>query len=199
MPWPKGRPHSPEHQQKLSEAMKKRHFSSEHRARISSTKKGILHTTISLRFWSYVHVTATCWDWTGEISNTGYGRIRIDGKNKSVHRVAWELLFGPIPEGMNVLHRCDNRRCVRADHLWLGTGTDNMQDCSAKGRLNTTIRYGESVHTAKLRNRDIPHIKQLRTSGMPVRQIASLYGVDRTTIYSVLNGQTWNLEAEKDV
>lgn len=86
---------------------------------------------IAPRFWSKVHITDGCWLWTGALRN-GYGRFG-SRPFKYAHRVSWELANGPTGD-LKVLHRCDNPRCVRPDHLFLGTQLDNMRDRSAKGR-----------------------------------------------------------------
>ena len=74
-----------------------------------------------------------CWLWEGYIRN-GYGRLR----QKSVHRLAWEEVNGPIPPGLSVLHHCDVRLCCNPDHLFVGTNADNNRDMSAKGRNGQT-------------------------------------------------------------
>lgn len=86
------------------------------------------------RFWAHVAQSEGCWEWQASVFRTGYGQFRDGGRSMRAHRVAWELVNGPIPEGLHVCHRCDNRKCVRPDHLFLGTRSDNMQDMSAKGR-----------------------------------------------------------------
>ncbi|KKN92372.1 hypothetical protein LCGC14_0208630 [marine sediment metagenome] len=75
-----------------------------------------------------------CWLWQGATYLDGYGKINVKGKTKSVHRVAWKLANGPIPEGMCVCHHCDTPSCVNLKHLFLGTTTDNMRDMVSKGR-----------------------------------------------------------------
>lgn len=76
---------------------------------------------------------AGCWEWRKHTDR--YGIIRVAGKSKKAHRVSWEAFNGPIPDGLNVLHKCDNTRCINPDHLFLGTQADNVADCKAKGRL----------------------------------------------------------------
>ena len=76
-----------------------------------------------------------CWEWTGARQTGGYGVLGV-GSSKLVraHRFAWELHYGEVPEGLSVLHRCDNPCCVNTEHLFLGTQADNMHDMRAKGR-----------------------------------------------------------------
>jgi hypothetical protein len=70
----------------------------------------------------------TCENWAGTLDSEGYGRITRNGRGLRAHRVAWETEYGPIPDGLMVLHHCDNRRCVRLDHLYLRTQIQNMRD-----------------------------------------------------------------------
>lgn len=89
------------------------------------------------RFWSKVekHEANECWLWTGGARiATGYGRFYAFGEQILAHRFAWELAHGQVPDGLFVLHRCDNPPCVNVDHLWLGTKGDNNRDTAAKGR-----------------------------------------------------------------
>lgn len=75
-----------------------------------------------------------CWEWQRARNHRGYGLMYYEGRLQPAHRVAWQLYFGPIPEGMQVLHRCDNPPCVRLLHLRLGTISDNARDRVQKGR-----------------------------------------------------------------
>lgn len=88
------------------------------------------------RFWTKVlPVDSGCWEWQGHRLPKGYGHFRgLTAKNVKAHRFAYELLVGPIPDGLRVLHRCDNPPCVNPVHLFLGTDKDNSDDKIAKGR-----------------------------------------------------------------
>jgi hypothetical protein len=92
-------------------------------------------TTLTDRFWAKVSQSEDgCWEWTASIATSGYGQIRAAGKPRYAHRVSWELHNGEIPDGRWVLHTCDNRRCVRPDHLYLGSAKDNAADTHQRGR-----------------------------------------------------------------
>lgn len=90
------------------------------------------------RFWSKVDRTGTgCWLWLASLTGAGYGQFWLNGRREGAHRVAWELTYGPIPDGLLVCHDCpdgDNPRCVNPAHLFLGTTKDNADDMVAKGR-----------------------------------------------------------------
>jgi hypothetical protein len=89
------------------------------------------------RFWSKVEKTEICWNWMGALCSSGYGNfITSDRRWSGAHRLSWEWANGPIPAGLCVLHRCDNRKCVRPEHLFLGSEGDNTNDMVAKGRAN---------------------------------------------------------------
>jgi HNH endonuclease len=86
------------------------------------------------RFWGRVDKSGECWEWTGSLGSHGYGEFGVAGDRVLAHRYSYELASGPIPDGLYVCHHCDNRRCVRPDHLFLGTARDNALDMVRKGR-----------------------------------------------------------------
>jgi len=89
------------------------------------------------RFWSKVKPQKGCWLWLGKKNALGYG---ILDPNIRAHRIAWELMRGPIPNGLCVLHCCDNPGCMNPDHLFLGSQLDNIDDMVSKGRQRPTLR-----------------------------------------------------------
>lgn len=93
--------------------------------------------------------TDTCWEWDGRFDGVGYGTIQksYNSPNLGAHRASWLLHNGDIPDGMHVCHHCDNRKCVRPDHLFLGTAKDNLQDASRKGRLSVPGKSWERNKT----------------------------------------------------
>lgn len=86
-------------------------------------------------FWARVNRGDGCWLWTGAATEDGYGQVGLNGITRRCTRVAWWLTHGEWPdESLNVCHTCDNPQCVRPDHLFLGTDSDNMRDAIVKGR-----------------------------------------------------------------
>lgn len=131
-----------------------------------------------------------CWCWTGARVRGRYGHFSSspDGRRRLVysHRWSWEYYFGPIPEGIDVLHKCDNPPCVNPRHLFVGTHAENMADMARKGRANPP--KGEKNIRAELNDEKVRFI---RSSNLSVRELARLYGVGPTCIHHARTGRTW--------
>lgn len=175
------------------------------RACVAQARRTQSPLRVSERLWSRVAKTGPrpedCWEWTGPTMKNGYGQISIrhatGATTKYVHRVAWELEHGPIPEGLFVCHACDNRRCVRPSHLFLGTPSDNQWDMVRKGRHYSTTRpdlipRGERMRTAKLTESQVVAIRELALQGFTHRDIARAYEVSRSAITSVVRRESWS-------
>lgn len=157
------------------------------------------------RFWSRVDKSGSCWIWTGGLSEDGYGlfSIWIDSKDKKIraHRASYMLNIGDIPDGMLVLHECDNPPCVNPNHLFLGTHKDNSDDKVAKGRqlkgeamqlaLKDKVLVGSNHPNSKLNEDQVREIKLMLSRGMAKRQIARMIGIDKSVIISISQGRAW--------
>jgi len=130
-----------------------------------------------------------CWEWQGAKTPRGYGRMFVTGvRQRQPHRLSWEEANGPIPDGMNVCHKCDNPACIRPSHLFLGTHADNAADRERKGRGNQP--KGERVAGAKLNPEKVREIRALLPHQKDT-EIAKRYGVSGATIWWIRKGQNW--------
>lgn len=132
-----------------------------------------------------------CWVWIGSINAQGYGLITLmNPKHTRVaHRVSYELFNGPIPAGLNVLHRCDRPPCINPDHLWAGTQSQNLLDCSKKGRHDGRNRLGSRHPLSKLTELQVLSIRALPGSD---REVASLFGVSTGAINLIRRRKRWS-------
>lgn len=144
-------------------------------------------------FWSRVRKMPGddgCWLWTGNRLPRGYGLFR----GGLAHRESWEMEHGPIPEGMNVCHDCpsgDDPRCVRPEHLWVGTQAQNCQDMHAKGRARTGDQRGSRNGRAKLTEHDVVDVRSLRAFGATTASLAEAYGISANQIALVATRHNW--------
>lgn len=129
-----------------------------------------------------------CWEWKGSRSKSGYGHNPGLSEVRA-HRMSWVLYKGPIPEGMNVLHKCDNPPCCNPNHLFLGTPKTNAEDRDNKNR--GVVPRGEQCHTAILTEEKVAHILLISSQGLSNQEIALLYGVRTKVIRRVVRCETW--------
>lgn len=127
---------------------------------------------LATRFWSKVAKGDGCWEWQASRMATGYGAFGYLGKVVTAHRMSWILAHGEVAGDAHVCHHCDNRPCVRPDHLFLGTASDNIRDMARKGR-NRVKLTNESV-VSILNRYDAKEATQ--------RQLAREYGVTQAMI-----------------
>lgn len=167
------------------------------------------------RFWERVNKTDSCWEWLGCLNAWGYGIVN-SGKpgnhgfsSNLAHRVSWVLANGDIPDGMCILHHCDNRKCVNPSHLFIGTRHDNMVDCLAKGRFpmgdnSSTRRYldknpyvrnhgsgitGERHPRAKFTDAQVDEIRRMHSAGERTVDIVRMFGVSRHHVWLIVKNK----------
>lgn len=147
------------------------------------------------RFWSRVLVPedkSRCWVWFGANSN-GYGNFnRMNKQNILAHRFSWELHKGPIPDGLFVMHMCDNPSCVNPNHLKLGTNKENSHDSVAKGRItNRPAVTGENNSKTNLDERHVKLIRLAAMRGIPAKEISDILGLSYEGLRGIIKGRTW--------
>lgn len=144
-----------------------------------------------------------CWNWTGNITG-GYGQFKYSGKAIPAHRFAYRVYRGEIPEGLWVLHDCDNPICVNPNHLFLGTAQDNTNDMVSKGRARFNCSEGpgekackgEEHGMARLSEDQVKEIrrryKRISYHSTNARQLAVEFGVTQNQITRIVKGERWN-------
>lgn len=148
------------------------------------------------RFWEAVcrGDPDECWEWLGAyVSAAGYGRLSLGAPRYGqgyAHRVAWELANGPIPDGLWVLHKCDNRICCNPSHLFLGTQQDNLADMVSKRRH----QHGDRHTWSKLNSGAVALIRSLYAAGgCTQKDLAELFRVTRSCVGHIMQGNSWKL------
>lgn len=152
------------------------------------------HCSLACRFWSKVNIgdPEDCWEWRTYRTPDGYGKFWVDYERwfQPSHRIVWELEYGGIPNGLMVLHDCDNPPCCNLNHLFLGTQVENMADMVKKHR-SPKNSVGESNVKAKLTGGQVSKIRQAIEEGTSYNDLIAEYHVSRSTISSIKCGITW--------
>lgn len=142
------------------------------------------------RFFSKFKVgkSSECWEWAARLNNDGYGGFFLDSKGRMAHRVSWTIHRGAIPPGLNVCHKCDNRKCVNPKHLFLGTNRDNTTDAMKKGRMAKGVKSG----MAKLTNEDVEEIRNAYLKEViSFKALGARFNVSEATAICVVKRRTW--------
>jgi len=140
------------------------------------------------RFWSKVNKTDLCWLWTGPTSGK-YGSF----EGTRAHRVSFHLTYKRLTKGLFICHRCDNPSCVRPDHLFEGTASDNSRDCYYKGRSNLDavrkpFEKGNTIQPPGLvTTEQVKEIRELYASGVRQKDICIMYGFKRNLIWKIVH------------
>jgi len=147
------------------------------------------------RFWAKVDMPdpIECWEWQGmkKPGWGGYGLFWFDGTSQNkAHRTAWNLIYGDIPDGLGVLHTCDNPSCVNPLHLWLGTQRDNRLDMENKGR--SRIVRGSKNCRCKLSEDKVRKMRLLRSQGVLGKDVANRFDISTSAVSQVANRRTWD-------
>lgn len=156
-------------------------------------------TELALLFWPKVQRGQGCWEWQAALRSTGYGEVYWPGhgrKKIAAHRASWLIHYGDIPDGLWVLHKCDNKLCVRPDHLFLGTHRDNVDDAVRKGIIKATRARGERSGNARLTDAQVTEIRErhrvihpARKTGCSSTELAREFGITRQYVTQLVAGK----------
>lgn len=136
------------------------------------------------RLFQRTKTIGDCTIWTGSLDSSGYGKIVFNNKLIGTHRLSYQLFYGPIPNKKLICHRCDNRKCIRPEHLFIGTHSENTKDAWTKGRMKS--------NDVKLNWQKVDEIRFKYTTGKYThRSLALEYGVCNSTIWDILNFNHW--------
>ena len=158
-------------------------------------------------FWAKVRKSDDpdgCWEWMGHTTR-GYGRHWAHGKAVQAHRFSYELHYDPIPDGLEALHSCDNPRCCRPDHIFLGTQADNVHDAQNKGRrrqgvmkptprprTNVNRRRGELSPAAKVTAEQVRWMRAMwATKQYTQTAMARMLSIKQVTVSAIVNRRLW--------
>lgn len=143
------------------------------------------------RFWKFVTPGpfTDCWEWMGALRN-GYGVLNVAYKVVYAHRFSYELHFGPLEDGDNILHKCDNRKCCNPYHLFAGTKGDNVRDMYAKGRGKGGAKKGRKAFS--LTEEQVREIRHLAANGLRYPALAKQFGISISAISMIVTHKRWS-------
>ncbi len=143
------------------------------------------------RFWDNVDIRKPdeCWQWRMHKIYTGYGYFTLKNRPIRTNRISWIFSYGDIPDGLFVLHHCDNPSCCNPNHLFLGTQMDNMHDMISKG--HKVVKTGSSNFHAKLSEDDILNIRTMYSNGIYQKDIAKQFGICQQSVSLIVNRINW--------
>jgi hypothetical protein len=155
------------------------------------------------QFWAQVASPNArgCTLWTGGTRGNPkhpynfYGVFQVSGKRFGAHRYAWEISRGPIPDGLKVLHVCDEPLCCNVEHLFIGTSKDNTEDMHKKGRHWTLAGEGQPNH--KLTEEQVAELRMRRTAGETFQSLADAFGICIAQAYRIAKHQQWRKPSRK--
>jgi len=154
--------------------------------------KGPKPKPIEESFWARVEKTDSCWWWRGYVNNNGYGRLYVALKKKSMsaHKLSYVLAHGDVPEGMVIMHSCDNRKCVNPEHLRVGTASDNQRDAMHKNRAYFSRIKGDYHPRSDLSEISVARALLVKDA-LPVQDIANALGTSKSNIYKIVQKVSW--------
>ena len=143
---------------------------------------------VKLRFFDkFLKLDTPCWLWTASTAGDGYGFLCVRDRSVKAHRLSWMIHNGPIPQDLDVLHTCDNKRCVNPEHLRLGDDKQNSQDMELRG-----IRVrGKDIHTAKLTDEIVREIRRKFDSGITQKELIKEYKMSNGQISKICRRKNW--------
>lgn len=145
------------------------------------------------RFLSHVNKTDYCWEWTASKydNSRGYGCFNLNSIAHRSHRIAYTLFVGDIPEGMCVLHKCDNPICVNPDHLWIGTRDENNKDRKKKQR--GARNNGETNGFSKIDSNTVKEIRRMREEeGLSYGKLCNVFNLSKSHIARIIHRKAWS-------
>lgn len=142
--------------------------------------------------YSKIDSVSGCWEWQKSKFPNGYGQTKVERKGTGAHRASWIAFNGPIPEGMQVCHKCDNPGCVNPDHLFVGTGLENIQDSTRKGRRFKPFGVLQGAH--KLTEDMVQHIKSLPkpVTMKQAKELGKQFSINPFHVYRIRSGKRWS-------